>query len=159
MLGKNDPASNKVTWKKTVKGKLKGTGEWMYQYSNSHNTASSGDELVSGRLGILWFGEPGPDGMVEIHAKPASPLAKDGRLFVQGEEIIFACDAFNGTSLWKRELPGEFRIRADVDSSNIAVNEYGLYVAAYDKCHVLDPATGNDLHVFNLPVSADGSKR
>ena len=133
MLGKKKLFRNKIAWKKTVKGKLPGAGEWTHQYANAQNTASSGDELVSGRLGILWFGEPGPNGMVERHAKAASPLAKDGRLFVQGEEVIFACDAFNGTLLWKRNIPGAFRVRADIDSSNIAVSEDGLYVAAYDK--------------------------
>ncbi len=159
MLGKKKFFRNKIAFKKTVKGNLPGAGEWTHQYANPQNTASSGDELVSGRLGIQWFGEPGPNGMVERHAKAASPLAKDGRLFVQGEEIIFACDAFNGTLLWKRHLPGAFRVRADVDCSNIAIGEDGLYVAAYDKCYVLDPATGEDLRAFDLPASADGSKR
>ncbi len=159
MLGKKKFFSNKIGWKKTVRSKLAGDGEWTHQYANPQNTACSGDELVSGRLGIQWFGEPGPSGMVERHAKAASPLAKDGRLFVQGEEVIFACDAYNGTSLWKRNIPGAFRVRVDVDSSNIAVGEDGLYVGAYDKCYVLDPATGEDLAVFELPASVDGSKR
>ena len=159
MLGKKKFGSKKIDWERTVRGKLEGAGEWTHQYANAQNTASSGDKLVSGKLGMQWFGEPGPDGMVERHAKAASPLAKDGRLFVQGEELILACDAFNGTLLWKREIPGAFRVRVDVDSSNTALTEEGLYIAAYDKCYVLDPATGKDLRVFDLPSAAGNPKR
>ena len=156
MLGKTGFLSSKIKWQKTVRGKLEGDGEWTHQYANSQNTASSGDELVSGRLGMLWFGEPGPQDMVDRHAKVASPLAKDGRMFVQGEEMVLACDSYNGTLLWKRRIPGAVRIRADVDSSNMTVSDDGLFIAAYDKCYKLDPATGKTLKVFDVPGKAKG---
>ena len=157
MLGKKRFFSSKISWDKNVRGKLDGDGDWTHQYANSRNTACSADELVSGRLGMLWFGEPGPQEMVERHAKVASPLAKDGRLFVQGEEMVLACDAYNGTLLWKRRIPGAVRIRADVDSSNMTVSDDGLFIAAYDKCYRLDPATGETVAEFDLP--GDGENR
>jgi len=138
---------------------LAGAGSWTQQYGNPQNTACSADEMAKGPLGVLWFGEPGPLAMVERHAKAQSPLAMDGRLFIQGEEVIFAVDAYNGTLLWERHIPGAVRARADVDGGNLALSDNALYVAAYDKCLRLDPATGQTVRVYNLPATGAGSYR
>ena len=142
-----------------TRGKLDGSGSWTQLYGNPQNTACSDDMLVKAPLGVLWFGEPGPEGMVERHARACSPVAMDGRLFVQGEEIIMAYDAYNGFFLWKRDIPGAVRVRVDVDGGNLAVTENGLYIAAYDKCYRLDPATGETIKTYTVPPSADGSQR
>jgi len=138
-------------WAKVGRGELVGAGSWTEQYGNPQNTACSGDELVGGQLGVLWFGEPGPKGILERHAKASSPVALNGRFFKQGEEIISAYDSYNGTLIWERRIPGAVRARADVDGGNLSLTEDGLYVAAYDKCYRLDPATGV------WAVSGDGS--
>jgi len=148
-----------VTWRKYVRGPLEGTGAWIQQYCNPQNTACSGDELVYGPLGVLWFGEPGPQGMVERHACAQSPVSMNGRLFMEGEEIITAADAFNGTILWKREIPGAVRVKVKADSGNLAVTEDGLYVAAYNICYKLNPETGETVHEYKVPPSSDGSPR
>ena len=148
-----------VVWRTFVRGELEGAGNWTQQYSNPQNTACSGDELVNGPLGILWFGEPGPLGMVERHGGAQSPVSMNGRLFVEGEELIMAIDAFNGTLLWEREIPGAVRVKVKADSGNLVVTEDGFYVAAHDKCYRLDPATGETMRVYNLPPSYDGSPR
>jgi outer membrane protein assembly factor BamB len=148
-----------VTWRKYVRGPLEGAGEWTQQFSDPQNTACSGDELVYGPLGVLWFGEPGPLGMVERHACAQSPVSMDGRLFMEGEEIITAADAFNGTLLWKREIPGAVRVMVKADSGNLVVTKDGLYVAAYDKCYRLDPETGQTIREYEVPPSSDGSPR
>jgi len=148
-----------VTWRKFDRGPLEGAGNWTQQFSNPQNTACSGDELVNGPLGILWFGEPGPQGMVERHANAQSPVSMNGRLFVQGEELIMAVDAFNGTLLWKRQIPGAVRVMVKADSGNLAVTQDGLYVAAHDKCYRLDPSTGRTMRVYEMPSSSDGSAR
>lgn len=142
-----------------VRGPLAGAGNWTQQYANPENTACSEDALVNGPLGLLWYGEPGPQGMVERHARAQSPVALNGRLFVEGEELIMAIDAFNGTLLWKRALPGAVRVKIKADSGNLVVTEGGLYVAAYDQCYCLDPATGRTIRVYDLPPSADGMPR
>ena len=86
-------------WVKAIRGKLAGAGSWTQIYSNPENTACSDDMLVKGSLEVLWFGGPGPKGMVERHAEAVGPVSINGRLFVQGEEIVSAYDAYNGTLL------------------------------------------------------------
>jgi outer membrane protein assembly factor BamB len=145
--------------KAVVRGALEGAGHWTQQYGNPENTACSADELVNGPLGILWYGEPGPQGMVERHARAQSPVALNGRLFVEGEELIMAIDAFNGTQLWQRALPGAVRVKIKADSGNLVATEGGLYVAALDQCYRLDPVTGRTMRVYDLPPSSDGMPR
>jgi len=159
LLGSKGFANSEISWNKFVRGGLDGAGSWTQQYGNPQNTACSGDELVNGPLGILWFGEPGPVGMVERHAEAVSPVLIDGRLFVQGEEIVMAVDAYNGTLLWQRKIPGAVRVKIKGDCGNLAVTEDSLYVAAQDKCYRLDTATGQTVRVFNVPESSDGSPR
>ena len=77
-------------------------------------------------------------------------------MFVQGEELILAVDAYNGTPLWQRQIPGAVRPRVDVDGGNLALTEEALYVAAYDRCLRLDPATGATVRVYNLPEAGGG---
>lgn len=139
---------------KFVRGELEGAGSWTHQYADPQNTACSRDELVNGPLGILWFGEPGPIGMVERHGRAQSPVSINGRLFVEGEELIMAVDAFNGTLLWKRQIPGAVRVKIKGDSGNLAVTDDGLYVAAHDRCYRLDPATGKTIQVYDLPQTS-----
>jgi len=144
--------------RKTVRGKLAGGGSWRALYANLQNTACSDDTLVHGPLGLLWYGEPGPLGMVERHGRAMSPLALGGRMFIQGAESLMACDAYNGTVLWKRDLPGAVRVRVDVDGGNMVISEAGLFVAAFDKCHRLAPATGKTIGTYELPQT-DGKTR
>lgn len=138
---------------------LEGGGDWSHQYANTANTANSNDQLVKTPLGILWFGRPGPERMVERHARAAAPLCFDGRLFVQGENVVMAYDMYNGTELWTREIPGAVRVRVDVDGSNMAVTQNGLFVATRDQAMRLDPATGETLVTYTVPSSEDGEPR
>jgi outer membrane protein assembly factor BamB len=147
------------TWMTVNRGALAGAGSWTHQYSNAANTICSDDKLTNYPFGVLWFGEPGPEKMVERHARAAAPLAKDGRLFIQGENVVMAYDSYNGVKLWERDIPGANRVRVDVDGSNLALSESGLLVATGDHCLLLDAATGETLHTFNLPASPDGTPR
>ena len=151
--------SEESGWIKITRGKLEGAGSWTQQEGNPQNTGSSDDKLVKGPLGVLWFGKPGPKGMMDRHAKAMSPVSINGRLFIQGEEIIMAYDAYNGTLLWEREIPGAVRGYADYDGGNLSVTDNGLYVAAYDKCYRLDPATGITIQNYEIPLSTKGKKR
>jgi len=143
--------NNGLQWRTYVRPALEGAGSWTQQYGNPQNTACSTDQMAKGPLGVLWFGEPGPLAMVERHAKAHSPLSMNGRLFIQGEERILAVDAYNGTPLWERQIPGAVRARVDVDGGNLALTEEALYVGAYDTCLRLDPATGETVRVYGLP--------
>jgi len=147
------------TWVKTIRGKLPGAGSWTQIYSNPENTACSDDNLVRGSLEVLWFGAPGPKGMVDRHADAMCPVSINGRLFVQGEETISAYDAYNGTQLWERKIPGAVRVRAKVDGGNLVAVENALYIAAYDRSYRLDPATGEIIREYEMPPSPDGKLR
>ncbi len=151
--------SQQVTWTRVVRGPLEGAGAWTQQFADPHNTACSQDKLVHGPLGILWYGEPGPRGTVERHAGAQAPVARDGRMFIEGENLIRAVDAFNGTLLWEREIPGAVRVLVKADGGNMVVSQSGLYVAALDKCYRLDPATGETLRVYEMPTSVRQARR
>jgi outer membrane protein assembly factor BamB len=146
-------------WILYTRGPLEGAGSWTHQYADPGNTACSEDRLVKGPLGVLWYGRPGPERMVERHARAAAPLALDGRMFVQGEHVVMAYDSYNGVLLWQRETPGALRVRVDSDMSNMAVQPEGLYVATHDKCLRLDPATGETIQTYALPPDPDGNPR
>ncbi len=148
-----------LRWTKLVRGALPGAGAWTHQYADASNTACSPDERVRGALGVLWYGQPGPQHMVERHARAAAPLAMDGRLFTQGEHRVEAHDAYNGVQLWVREIPGAVRVRVDSDMGNLAMVSDGLFVAAYDQCLRLDPVSGKTTRTFGLPDTGGVAKR
>ncbi|MGC9329203.1 MAG: hypothetical protein ACP5I1_16335, partial [Candidatus Hinthialibacter sp.] len=148
-----------LSWEKIEREALEGSGRWTHQYSDPQNTACSDDPYVDNPLGMLWYGEPGPSGMVERHARSQSPVAMNGISYMEGEETITAVDAYNGTILWKRSIPGAVRVKIKADSGNLVITDSGLYVAAFDKCHRLDPQTGETIRIYTMPVSKDGSPR
>ena len=143
-------------WLKFTRGKLDGAGSWTGLYGNNSKTSSTKDQLVKGPLGVLWFGEPGSQYMVDRHARSVSPLAVNGRLFVQGMEVVMAYDAYNGTFLWQRKIPGAVRVRVDVDGSNIAANDDSFFVAAHDRVLQLDAQTGRTRREFRVPRTPGG---
>jgi outer membrane protein assembly factor BamB len=147
------------TWWKLTRGKLEGAGTWTSLYGNSANTGSSTDELVRGPLGVLWYGEPGSQNMPERHSRSVSPLAINGRLFMQGTEIVMAYDGYNGTQLWERKIPGAIRLRVDVDGGNLSATKDYLYVAANDQAYQLDAQTGETAKTFQAPSSPNGNER
>ncbi len=141
-------------WDKFVRPALEGAGTWTQLYADPGNTACSGDRLLKGPFGLQWFGDPGPRGLVDRHARSTSPVVMDGRFFQEGGEMVQAYDAFNGTFLWRREIPGAVRVRADADGGNLALARDGLYLAAFEKCYWLDPATGRTRRIFTVPAGA-----
>ena len=140
-----------------TRGKLTGAGSWTGLYGNAANTSSTPDTLVKGPLGVLWYGEPGSEDMVDRHARSTSPLAINGRLFVQGMEVVMGYDAYNGTFLWKRKIPGAVRVRVDVDGSNITATDDAIFVATYGHVQQLDAQTGKTIREFSVPRK-DGGK-
>ena len=157
LAGRDEP--NERVWSKVVRPKLDGAANWRQLYANPQNSACSEDALVKGPLGVLWFGEPGPQEMVDRHARTDSPVSINGRLFIEGEEIVRAYDAYNGTFLWETLLPGAVRVRVDVDGGNLSLTEESLYVAAKDTCYRLDNATGKIVDKYGMPATTDGSNR
>jgi outer membrane protein assembly factor BamB len=143
-------------WAQVTRGPLPGAGAWTHEYGDPGNTACSGDQRVRGPIGVLWFGDPGPERMPSRHASAASPLAIGGRLFVQGENVVMAYDAYNGLLLWEREIPGAMRLGLKTTCSNLVADAGSLFVAAGETCHRLDAATGKTLQTYRAPPPQEG---
>ncbi len=146
------------TWATLTRGTLPGAGNWSHQYADPGNTANSGDKLVKGGLGVLWYGDPGPDKMMNRHLGAVGPLVVDGRMFVQGENSLMAYDVYNGQFLWEVKNPesirtGVFQAR---NPGNLAAGENSLFHMARDKVYEHDFATGEVRRIHELPASIDG---
>jgi outer membrane protein assembly factor BamB len=135
---------------------LKGAGEWTHMYADPANTACSGDTIAASEFRVQWFGRPGPRGLIDRHHRTVSPVYKNGRLFVPGEDRVIAVDAYNGSILWEREFPGSRRVIAFRDSSYLALSNKFLYVSAVDRCFALDPQSGAEERTFVVPPEIDG---
>ncbi|MFV1968203.1 MAG: PQQ-binding-like beta-propeller repeat protein, partial [Pirellulaceae bacterium] len=144
-------------WVTLTRKTLPGAGNWSHQYAEPGNTASSGDKVVQGGLGVLWYGDPGPERMVNRHQGAVGPLVVDGRMFVQGETSLMAYDAYNGLFLW--EVENEEAVRTGVFQNrapgNLAAGEELLFHMADDRVFAHDVATGEVKSVYTLPASVD----
>ncbi len=145
-----------LPWVHVTRSPLVGSGEWTHGLADAANTACSRDQLVHGPLQVQWYGQPGPRLMADRHHRNVPPLAKDGRLFVPGDNLVIAVDVYNGTNLWMREIPHSLRLGAFLDCSNYVVDSQALYVAAEDTCHVLDVGTGEPIRQLAAPSQAAG---
>ncbi len=135
------------------------TGEWTHIYAGLGNTSCSEDERVGGELALQWFGEPGPQYMLDRHHRTVPPLYIDGRMFVPGNDRVYGVDAYNGTVLWNVEVANSRRVAAMRDAGSMAASKEYLYVAAGDRCYGLAAQTG--ACELNIPVSpmSDGQPR
>ncbi len=148
-----------LTWGRFEREGLDGSGEWTHQYAEPGNSACSGDTLVKGPLTVQWFGEPGPRDMLDRHHRNIAPLSKNGRLFVPGDCVVFGVDAYNGTILWRADVPDSRRLGTFLDCGSMAVDDRMLYVAAEDGCHALDVQSGRRERVFAMPQLVSGEAR
>ncbi len=129
-------------WAKVELGKLEGAGEWTHQYGSADNTTNSRDDLVRGEMGILWWGEPGPRPMPDRGGRNPAPLAANGRMFIQGDRVLFGVDAYNGTVLWTFFSPEMRRSNMPRDGSNMVATDDTLFVTIGSECIALDAQTG-----------------
>ena len=154
-LGRCRVSETNGLWAILKRGPLPGAGQWTHQYADAGNTACSNDRILGGSLGLLWFGEPGQAPMVNRHDAAAAPLAVNGRLFIQGENVVMAYDSYNGALLWQRDIPGAMRTRLKaMECGNLAASEDSFFVALPDKCLRLDAETGKTRAVYPMPSQA-----
>ncbi|HEY2572939.1 MAG TPA: PQQ-binding-like beta-propeller repeat protein [Verrucomicrobiaceae bacterium] len=142
-----------------VRAALPGAGAWSHEYGTAGNTSSNDDQRIKGGLSVLWYGDPGPEKMVNRHYGAVGPLSVNGRLFIQGDETVMAYDAYNGTQLWEVANPGALRdgLKAAREPGNMAANDDSLFVVIEEACLQFDAATGKVVHTFKVP-GANGSK-
>jgi len=139
-----------------------GAANWTHQYGDASNSAVSADTRVKVPMGLLWFGGPSNEEVLPRHGHGPTPQVADGRVFIQGRNMLRATDAYTGRLLWQRELtdvgifydytshePG-----ANLIGSNYVSLPDGIYVVYGKKCLRLDPATGETLSEFSLPRHA-----
>ncbi len=138
-----------------VRRELPGAGEWTHQYSDAAKSACSTDRRARLPLQMLWFGEPGPERLVNRHWRPSSPVAADGRVFVGGQDVVIASDAYNGRQLWTWDLPRVGRRSVHAYGGNLAVAGDSLYVASGDVCFRLSAATGENRGRYMPPVGQE----
>ena len=125
------------------RGAVPGAKWWARQYATPGHTSCSTDDVVSGDLRVLWWGQPGPRPMLDRGARAPSPLASHGRLFVQGNHAIFCVDAYNGSPRWTLSMPHLRRTNVPRDTSNMAVGPHGdLHLAVQDDLWIIDGETG-----------------
>jgi outer membrane protein assembly factor BamB len=142
-------------WATVKRGKLEGAGDWTHQYGSADNTTNSRDDLVRGEMGILWWGEPGPRPMPDRGGRNPAPLAANGRMFVQGDRVLFGIDAYNGTVLWTFFSPEMRRSNMPRDGSNMVATDDTLFVTIGGECVALDAQTGRRRASVNAPKDRD----
>jgi outer membrane protein assembly factor BamB len=134
-----------------ARGAVPGSTNWTHVYGDPGNTACSNDQIPFGEFAVLWYGRPGPRFMFERHVKGAAPLYSNGTILVNGKDYTAGVDAYNGTILWERHIPGSGRMALLKDCGNMVVADNRLYNAVDDVCLALGARTGEELARF--PVS------
>jgi outer membrane protein assembly factor BamB len=140
-------------------GALPGSGNWTHEHADAANTRVSRDSIVRAPLGLLWFGGPSHEGILPRHGHGPEPQILDGRLFIEGVDLMRATDIYTGRLLWEAPLPGvgDFynnvlhQPGANATGTNFVSTSDGIYVAWKNKCVRLDPESGRVLSEFETP--------
>ena len=143
-------------------GALPGSANWTHEHADASNTRVSADSLVKAPLGMLWFGGPTHEPILPRHGHGPQPQVVDGRLIIEGPDLLRCLDIYTGRVLWQRELPGVGALYdntghhpgANGTGANYISHSGGIYVLYGKVCLRLDPATGKTLGEFRLPVEA-----
>ena len=161
-------------------GALPGSADWTHAYGNIANTVKSDDQLVKLPLGVLWFGGSSNLDVLPRHGHGPCPQVIDGRLFIEGINMMNARDVYTGRVLWKRKFEdlGTYQIYYDETyadtplktsynqvhipgansrGTNFVATDDGVYLALGSSCLLLDPRTGQTIRRFDLPT-AEGEK-
>ena len=132
-------------------------GDWTHQYASPDNSAYGGESLWgstrSEDFEVQWMGRPGPRFQTDRSGRKPSPLAVDGRMFVQGNERIVAVDVYNGNILWSKDFSGFKRMNIHRDCSNWAADHGYLYLAIGSNLIKIDQKTGSVDRV--IPIDND----
>ncbi len=145
------------SWLRSVRPALAGAGEWSHQYGSADNAACSQDELVGGDLQPAWWGDPGPRPMPDRGNRNPAPLSVNGRLFVQGNRVLFGLDAYNGAILWSLSAPEVRRANVTRDCSNWAAAGDNVYLAHGRYCLAIDGQTGARARRFEVVENTPGA--
>src|SRR5207248_8524 len=118
-------------------GALPGSANWTHENADAANTRVSKDVLVKAPMGVLWFGGPSHDGILPRHGHGPQPQVIDGRMIIEGVDLMRAIDIYTGRLLWETKLPGvgffynnlAHQPGANAAGSNFVSTPDGIYVA------------------------------
>jgi len=142
-------------------GALPGSANWTHEHADAANSRVSADQLVKAPLGLLWFGGTSNEGILPRHGHGPQPQVIDGRLFIEGVNMLRAIDIYTGRLLWEKPIPGVGKLYdntahqpgANAIGTNYIATPDGIYVVHEQRCMKLDPATGKELAEFRLPAT------
>ena len=144
------------------RGALEGAGQWTHQYADPANSVNSGDELIRGPLGMLWFSDL-EQPMTQRHGRGPAPLFNKGVLYSEGLDGLIAVDAYNGHQLWKYDIPniltafdGDHLMGTSGTGSNYCVSDNSVFVRRKDHCLRIDAKTGELIAKFDAPSAKGG---
>ncbi|MBY0523921.1 MAG: PQQ-binding-like beta-propeller repeat protein [Gemmataceae bacterium] len=146
----------------TREGALPGSANWTHEHADPANTRVSRDTIVKAPLGLLWFGGSSNKAVLPRHGHGPQPQVIDGRLIIEGVDMLRAVDIYTGRTLWEANLPGVGKIYnvlphqpgANATGTNYVSTSDGIYVVHAKGCLRLDPATGKTTKEFRLPTPA-----
>ncbi|MEK6259191.1 MAG: PQQ-binding-like beta-propeller repeat protein [Planctomycetota bacterium] len=146
-------------------GALPDSANWTHEHADAANSRVSKDKRVKAPLGLLWFGGSSNDAILPRHGHGPQPQVVDGRLFIEGVDLLRAMDIYTGRVLWESPLPGigalydntAHQPGANASGTNYIATPEGIYVAYRNACLKLDPTSGKKVAEFALPGSV-GSK-
>lgn len=131
-------------------------GVWTHEYANSSNSSFGGEDLwgntSSEDFEVQWMGRPGPRFQTDRNGRKPSPLAINGKMFVQGNQRVVAINVYNGTILWSKDIIGMMRMNVLHDCSNWAADDKYIYIVVKDKLLELDQNTGEVVKQINVPA-------
>jgi len=141
-------------------GALPGSANWTHEHGDAANTRVSKDKLVKAPLGVLWFGGPSHDGILPRHGHGPQPQVVDGRLIIEGVNMLRCMDIYTGRMLWETRLPnvGQFynnlahQPGANASGTNYISTSEGVYVVYGKTCLQLDLSSGKKIGEFKLPA-------
>ena len=152
-------------------GPLAGSADWSHMYGDIANSVKSDDKLVKLPLGVLWFGGNTNIDVLPRHGHGPPQQVVNGRLIIEGIDLLSARDVYTGRVLWKKKFPDlgnkgvyfddsykDSPLSTDYNQKHIpgangrgtnyivAGNE--VYVVTGDRCQVVDAETGHDKHTI-----------
>ena len=147
----------------TRDGALPESANWTHEHADAANTRVSKDNRVKAPLGLLWFGGSSNEAILPRHGHGPQPQVVDGRLFIEGMDLLRAMDIYTGRVLWESPLPGVGALYdntahqpgANATGTNYIATPEGIYVAYRTACLKLDPVTGRKVAEFALPPERD----
>ncbi len=145
-----------------VRGELAGAGSWTHQYADPANTLTSEDQLVKGRLSMLWYRDV-DFAVPSRHGRAPSPLYHQGRIFHEGLDGLIAVDAYNGQELWRYDIPGILKAYDGDElmgvagtASNFCLGDRFVFVRDGQRCLQLDAASGTLVAEYATPPDQNG---